>query len=390
MKKKQGFTLIELLAVIVILAVIALIATPLIMGTIAKAKKNAFKDTAYGILKAGEKYTAEILLESENTYSGETIELPEANHNKKLNYKGQEPKGGQMRITRAGNISLVIYNDSWCVIKNATDKDVKIEKYNEEQCKLEVSRTGIMSEVIVNLNMNNNQEGIFLDDYGNTRYRGSNDEVKNYVTFNNELWRIIGVFDGKVKLIRNESIGEMKWNETKNNNWDTSTLKAYLNGEYYNSLNATGKNQIEASTYHLGGPSHSGMYANAIYEKERENTVYNGNPITTNQNIGLMYPSDYGYAARNACINVKKMREYENSKDCTEGNWLYQSDYEWLLTPINNNEEQAFYIESSGSLENHYNYQVTRIFEVRPVVYLKPTIEIYNGDGTISNPYIIE
>ncbi|MBS7021276.1 MAG: hypothetical protein KH135_05410, partial [Firmicutes bacterium] len=141
---------------------------------------------------------------------------------------------------------------------------------------------------------------------------------------------------------------------------------------------------------HLGGPSHSGMYANAINEKERENTVYNGNPITTNQNIGLMYPSDYGYAARNACINVKKMREYENSKDCTEGNWLYQSDYEWLLTPINNNEEQAFYIESSGSLENHYNYQVTRIFEVRPVVYLKPTIEIYNGDGTISNPYIIE
>ena len=76
MNKSKGFTLIELLAVIVILAVIALIATPLIMGTITKAKRNSMKDTAYGILKAGEQYAGEKLLLAENNYAGETIALP--------------------------------------------------------------------------------------------------------------------------------------------------------------------------------------------------------------------------------------------------------------------------------------------------------------------------
>ena len=133
--RKKGFTLIELLAVIVILAVIALIATPLIMGTITKAKKNAFKDTAYGILKAGEKYTAEVLLESENTYEGEMIPLPEVGE-KKLAYKGQEPIGGRMMITKDGDISLVIYNDSWCAIKVENDKEVKVEKYDKDTCKI--------------------------------------------------------------------------------------------------------------------------------------------------------------------------------------------------------------------------------------------------------------
>ena len=88
MKKKQGFTLIELLAVIVILAVIALIATPLIMGTITKAKKNAFKDTAFGILKAAENYVAEKMLE-EDVYSGEEIILPDS---RRLKYKGGDLK----------------------------------------------------------------------------------------------------------------------------------------------------------------------------------------------------------------------------------------------------------------------------------------------------------
>lgn len=78
--KQKGFTLIELLAVIVILAVIALIATPLIMGVITDAKKNAFRDSAYEILKAGEQYIGEVLLKDNNTYLGETIILP--NHEK--------------------------------------------------------------------------------------------------------------------------------------------------------------------------------------------------------------------------------------------------------------------------------------------------------------------
>ena len=88
--KSKGFTLIELLAVIVILAVIALIATPLIMGTIIKAKKNAFIDTANGIIKAGENYQAKVLM----TTAGEVEDLviSDLTTDTKLQYKGSKPK----------------------------------------------------------------------------------------------------------------------------------------------------------------------------------------------------------------------------------------------------------------------------------------------------------
>ncbi|MBS7020850.1 MAG: type II secretion system protein [Firmicutes bacterium] len=384
MKKRQGFTLIELLAVIVILAVIALIATPLIMGTITKAKKNAFKDTAYGILKAGEKYTAEILLKSENTYEGETITLP--NHDK-LDYKGQDPIGGQMIISKQGDISLVIYNNSWCVIKKSSDKDAKVEKYNKNTCKIDGNQTNTLAQTIINKNTNGNQEGLFTDDFGNIRYRGSNSEVKNYVTFNNEVWRIVGIFDGKVKLIRNDSVREMKWSDTNTNHWNTSSLKTYLNGEYYNSLSQTSKSQIEASTFYLGGHTQAdGMYARTMYEKERGTTVYSGNPTTTIQNIGLMYPSDYGYAARSSCS--KDLLNYHRDINCsTDGNWLFTGTYQWLQTPRSDNGAYVFLVFTYGII-NGENY-VADYHAVRPVVHLKSSVGITGGDGTSAKPYII-
>ncbi|MBS7020970.1 MAG: type II secretion system protein [Firmicutes bacterium] len=379
MKREKGFTLIELLAVIVILAVIALIATPLIMGTITKAKKNAFKDTAYGILKAGEKYTAEILLESENTYEGETITLP--NHDK-LDYKGQDPLGGQMNITKDGEISIIMYNNSWCAKKEVTDKEVKVEKYDKDTCKIKIN----LVNYITSLNVEGNNEGLFTDDYGNTRYRGSNSEVKNYVTFNNEVWRVIGIFEGKVKLIRNKSLEIKDWNETGTNNWDTSTLKTYLNGEYYNSLSSTSKNQIETSIFYLGGhTTPSGMYAKTMYEKERGTTVYTGNPTTTNQNIGLMYPSDYGYAARSTCSN--DLYNYTAPNCSTSGNWLYiTSRYQWLQTPQSNSALYAFLVDNSGYVDRG---NITTAYALRPVIHLKSNIGITGGDGTSANPYVI-
>lgn len=130
---KKGFTLIELLAVIVILAVIALISTPLIMGTITKAKKNALKDTAYGILKAGQQYTAEKLLESENDYHGETIALP---NNDKLQYRGGTNAIGEMRICSDGMIRIVVHDNQFCAMKDYDMSKVEVMDYNPETCKL--------------------------------------------------------------------------------------------------------------------------------------------------------------------------------------------------------------------------------------------------------------
>ena len=133
MNKSKGFTLIELLAVIVILAVIALIATPLIMGTITKAKRNSMKDTAYGILKAGEQYVGEKLLLAENDYNGETITLPNQN---KIQYKGGNGVTGELQISKEGNLAIQIHNNQFCAIINFGESEVTVTDYDEETCKL--------------------------------------------------------------------------------------------------------------------------------------------------------------------------------------------------------------------------------------------------------------
>ena len=120
--KSKGFTLIELLAVIVILAVIALIATPLIMGTITKAKKNAFIDTANGIIKAGENYQAEQVMTT--TGDVEDLVISDLTTDTKLQYKGSKPKSGQLKITSDGKTAIAIWSGQFCAVKNYDDKKV--------------------------------------------------------------------------------------------------------------------------------------------------------------------------------------------------------------------------------------------------------------------------
>ena len=146
------------------------------------------------------------------------------------------------------------------------------------------------------------------DPDGNVRYMGVN--PNNYVSFNNELWRIIGVFDvattvggpteKRIKIIRNESLGNMTWNNGGPNDWSQASLQEYLNGDYYNSLDLTSQILIGDSYWNLGGTasylSASNGLACHFYGYERGTTVYSGRPTYWVGKIGLMYPSDYGYA----------------------------------------------------------------------------------------------
>ena len=123
--KKKGFTLIELLAVIVILAIIALIAVPIVMNIISKANKSAFKDSAYGILKAGESYyTSELLENSEGITEDVIFTFP--NNIEGLEFQGSKPIGGTMTVRKDGKISLAIHNGKHCVTKGFEDEDIQI------------------------------------------------------------------------------------------------------------------------------------------------------------------------------------------------------------------------------------------------------------------------
>jgi len=122
--KKKGFTLIELLAVIVILAIIALIAVPVIMNIISGVRKQAFENTAHGLIKAGEMYYAASLLGGGMDEDKKFI-LP--NNEKELSVKGDVPKG-QLLVTKDGKISVAIINGEYCAKKNVGETSVEVTK----------------------------------------------------------------------------------------------------------------------------------------------------------------------------------------------------------------------------------------------------------------------
>ena len=275
-----------------------------------------------------------------------------------------------------------------------------------------------------------------------TDYRYIGSSPNNYITFNDEVWRIIGVFDGRIKIIRNDSLGNMRWDYKKSgvgssttkygsNDWTDSQLMYMLNptsytlktgysltdGKIYDgssniiyqlgckpasiasgatlysctsntwSLNITALSQISEATYYLGGSSsYSGHSAETYYAFERGTTVYSGRPTSWSGLVGLMYPSDYAYAFANGVDD----KCYTDTSNCNSGtpssSWLYKSDtVQWTVSPHSSNARGVFYVSATGNVNgsNAYNSD-----GVRPVAYLKSDIKL-QGTGTSDDPYKI-
>ena len=237
---------------------------------------------------------------------------------------------------------------------------------------------------VINQILDKKKDELYKDEHGDIRYYGAT--PNNYVSFNNELWRIIGVIDEKIKIIRNESIGKYDWASNRSNNWNNASLKSYLNGDYYNSIDSTYKNMISEETYYLGGATSSNyqtLTASGYYNAERDSSqVYSGNPASTKQYIGLMYPSDYGYAAGSSCLSTA-LRSYNSS--CKNSDYLFSGVEEWLQAPCANRSDNAAKLSSTGYVDPR-NY-VPNSSTVRPVLYLNTNVQITGGDGSSLNPF---
>ena len=239
------------------------------------------------------------------------------------------------------------------------------------------------SDTITDL-LPSNPDELYKDENGDIRYYGKN--PNNYVLFNNELWRIIGVIDGKIKIVRNENLGNKAWASNGYNNWNNSSLKSYLNGEYYNSIDGTYKNMISEETYYLGGATQDNyqtLTASGYYNAERDSTqVYSGNPASTKQYIGLMYPSDYGYAAGSSCLSTAL---YIYDVSCKNSDYLFSGVTEWLQAPDASNSRTAAILISAGYVSPNDGVLYSRA--VRPVLYLTSETQITGGDGSSLNPF---
>ena len=243
------------------------------------------------------------------------------------------------------------------------------------------------------------------EDITEYRYRGAS--PKNYVTFNGETWRIIGVFptddgtgniENRIKIIKDQSIGNQYWNTTQvaststYNNWAGATLMKYLNGTYYNSLiNNNSIDMVDDVKYYLGGFNAVNATIENMYGYERKisgnNTYYYGtNPNSWTGKLGIMYVSDYGYASANCETKLLGGNSSTDIRVCNTTNWLYNIKVnEWLMAQLGSTNGNAFYVVSSGNLS--YTNVGGSSMAVRPTLYLKSEVQIMDGDGTSTNPY---
>ena len=143
---------------------------------------------------------------------------------------------------------------------------------------------------------------------------------------------------------------------------------------------------ISEETYYLGGPTgnnYQTLTASGYYNSERDSTqVYSGNPASTKQYIGLMYPSDYGYAAGSSCLSTA-LFYYDGS--CKNSDYLFSGVTEWLQASVASNSSSTTSLYGAGYV-NGYDY-VTHSIAVRPVLYLTSETQITGGDGSQSNPF---
>ena len=165
-------------------------------------------------------------------------------------------------------------------------------------------------------------------------------------------------------------------------------------------LSDKAKSYITTSRYYLGGyNTANGVMTNQWYTYERGTARDGSNPLYWDGMVGLMYPSDYGYAAGNSCVMGTDPCNYNGG--CKNKDWLWMtqsSDYtngsEWLMSPFSTNDAHAFRVYSRGSVSISFFVNdengIASAFSVRPTFYLTSTTSIIDGDGSLNNPYILK
>ena len=302
-----------------------------------------------------------------------------------------------------------------------------------------ITMSGYITDLYNNSNktsvVNNNttyqydtSDNLMQDIAKNIRYYG--EYPNNYVYFNCdvypdtncELWRIIGVFDGKLKLIRNEKIVDHVWDTSASsinngygvNEWSDSDAMKLLNpghesesvggSLYYDSKSGlcysnTGnetricdftkngiknditKKMISYEKWYLGRYNTADILAKDIYIKER---IISSDKDIWEGRIALAYPSDYGYATDLSKCNATLL--FYNNTECVNNNWLFNIlTRNWLLTPMLNSSNDAWNISTTGLVRS--SYYTSTVYGINPTLYLKSEVEIVSGNGTTDEPY---
>ena len=230
------------------------------------------------------------------------------------------------------------------------------------------------------------------------RFAGARDKVNNYLCFGStqspcpadNLYRIIGVFDGRVKLIKSTSVGKKAWDSNNKNTWSTSSLNTYLNNEFITTFDETTKGKIAETTWKVGGNTWAYIGSVVPYLTYQNEVV---NPATTNTTdnatkysakIGLMYVSDYGFAAAPSAW-TSTLYDY-GDKAIKNVNWMYLGSHEWTISRLADYSNSVLRVYDTGNVDLD---NVDIAYAVRPVFYLSSSVNYASGSGSATDPISI-
>ena len=282
--------------------------------------------------------------------------------------------------------------------------------------------------------LDNTLADIEFDSYDNIRYTGL--KPNNYITFNNETWRIIGVFnvyneetnkyERLIKIVRGSSLGNYSWDTSESsinsgygiNEWSQADLMIELNNDYLGTNTGTttwfnGQNDQQTGSYdysknikneyvdkiatvrwNLGGLSNPTKPASSLYVEERGTSHVSTITDDTERidfysdKIGLMYPSDNGYASSNAaCRNTTSI-----VSNCRVNNWLHAFGLYWTLSSLTTDgyTTLSVYNIPQNLQYTFHSVNASTAYAVYPTLYLKQSVKITGGTGTSTNPYTID
>ena len=414
--KKNGFTLVELLSIVVILGIIVVVALPQISGSIGSKKEKQYNKIVKIVENAGKVYLIE-------NVTKDSVSIDILIKNDYLTSGLKNP---------INNTPL-----TGCVKKITSDGVTKY-KYEVDNCPNYLT-TYIMdlydneeTRVSDSLKKDNTKDQ-------NIRYYGS--DPNNYVRFNNELWRIIGVFGNNVKLVRSESLGSLSWDSSANNvnsgnginQWGESThedgssyegadLQVYLNKMYYGgdttvtcygsannetitcltgTIDETSKSLIDNHSWNTGAIEYNTRTDTLAFYNAERGTIgktctstsggwCNDTVIRTTEwtgYVGLPYVTDWAYASsESVCETNMQVQDSSNTYICKNNNWMQKSSDAWYLSPyaFGSYACSAWYVNGDGLARQNI---AAGPFAVAPSIYLKSNVLIETGNGTSTDPY---
>ena len=325
---------------------------------------------------------------------------------------------------------------------NEENKSISVKSNKADKCHLYFDiYEPTLAETIINLYTGTQGEnGIYYHDTSLTngagdnsyRYAGASDQVNNYVCFGSSttpcpadnLYRIIGVFGDKVKLIKSDyattallgadgdysgmytangwdnsaykgnnlaNIAAYNWNKSNQNTWSLSNLnKTNLNTNFITNIGAEWANKIDMTTWKVGGNTRANIVEQPVKTAYQNEIV---SPVTTNTTnnktedsakIGLMYVSDYGFAAAPSAWTTN-LYDY-NGAAIKSVNWMYMGLLEWTISRRADNASGVFGVGITGFVSS---YSASNALGVRPVFNLSSSVNYVSGSGTAADPILV-